>query len=139
MTLLDLSADQLLRTTRAVRRRLDFDREVEVSLIKECIEVAQQAPTGSNTQGWHFVIVTDRATRLELAKLYLEAWELYAPSPFSAGYGYDGDDPKRRDTQHRTMDSGQFLAEHLAEVPVHVIPCIEGRADGLPSVLQSVL
>ncbi|HIG01515.1 MAG TPA: nitroreductase family protein, partial [Myxococcales bacterium] len=54
MPTLDLSPDALLTTTRAVRKRLDFDRPVDPQLIRECLEVALQAPSGSNSQGWHF-------------------------------------------------------------------------------------
>lgn len=133
------SADQILTTTRAVRRRLDLERDVDRSLIEECVEIAQQAPTGSNTQGWHFLVVTEPILRAELGAIYREAWDLYAPSSLSALNVYHGDDPRRQEAQRRVVDSGRYLAEHLAQVPVHVIPCIEGRADGQPSVLQSVL
>jgi nitroreductase len=139
VTDLGLTADELLRTTRSVRRRLDLERPVEPDLIAECVEVAQQAPTGSNMQAWHFLAVTDPATRAEPAALYQEAWEVYAPSPFSAANAYQGADPDRRQAQRRVVSSGQYLAENLARVPVHVIPCIEGRVDGQPSFLQAAL
>ena len=60
---LDLTPDELLSTTRAVRRRLDLERPVEEALIEECVRLAVQAPTSTNTQNWHFLIVTDEATR----------------------------------------------------------------------------
>ena len=63
MTQLNLSNDQLLSTTRAVRKRLDFDRPVEHDVLMECMELALQAPSGSNAQGWHFLFVTDEAKR----------------------------------------------------------------------------
>ena len=56
---LGLSVDELLKTTRAVRKRLDFDRPVADDVLRECVEYATQAPTGSNAQGWHFMLVTD--------------------------------------------------------------------------------
>ena len=65
--LLPLDSDQLLTTTRAVRKRLDLERPLDLALVKECLEIALQAPTGSNAQGWHFVVVTDGAKRLGLA------------------------------------------------------------------------
>src|SRR5262245_50902347 len=56
----DLAAiDHLLTTTRTVRKRLDLTRPVDPKIIEEAIEIAVQAPTGSNAQGWHFVMVTD--------------------------------------------------------------------------------
>ena len=51
--------DKLLTTTRTVRKRLDFDKEVEPEVLERCIEIAMQAPTGSNQQHWHFMVVTD--------------------------------------------------------------------------------
>ena len=77
MPTLDLSPDSLLTTTRAVRKRLDFDRPVDPQLIRECLEVALQAPTGSNSQGWHFVVVTDTAKRQRIGELYAKGFDLY--------------------------------------------------------------
>jgi len=132
-----LTVDEVLRTTRSVRRRLDLDRSVDPAVVDECIEVALQAPTGSNAQAWHFVTVTDQGVRAGLAELYRRAWDLYATTPFTATGVYTGDDEERKGAQQRVVDSGLYLAEHLAEVPVHVIPCIEGRIDGQPSPLQA--
>mgnify|MGYP003417214661 FL=1 len=71
---LHLTSDELLATTRAVRKRLDFEREVEPEVIDECLDAALQAPTGSNAQGWHFLVVRDPKLRLGLAELYREAF-----------------------------------------------------------------
>ena len=71
--LLPLSADQVLTTTRSVRKRLDLTRPVERSVIEECLRIAQQAPSASNRQHWHFVVVTDAARRKALGDLYLKA------------------------------------------------------------------
>ncbi|WP_308209728.1 nitroreductase family protein [Actinomadura madurae] len=59
MTTLPLSPDELLTTTRTVRKRLDLERPVPMELVRECLEVALQAPSGSNRQGWQWVVVTD--------------------------------------------------------------------------------
>jgi len=77
MPLLDLDPDQLLTTTRAVRKRLDFDRPVELSVIRECLEIALQAPSGSNAQGWHFLVVTDPGKRKQIGDVYRRAFDLY--------------------------------------------------------------
>ena len=77
MPLLDLSADELLATTRAVRKRLDLTRPVEPEVIRQCLELAVQAPTGANRQGWHFVIVTETEQRQALTALYRKGWALY--------------------------------------------------------------
>ena len=68
-TLLPLGPDELLSTTRAVRKRLDFSRPVAPELIRECIEVATQAPTGGNNQGWHFIVITDTARKRAIGEL----------------------------------------------------------------------
>ncbi|MFQ5557900.1 MAG: nitroreductase family protein, partial [Acidimicrobiales bacterium] len=141
--LLDLSPDELLTTTRAVRRRMDFERPVSLELVRECIEVAVQAPSGSNAQGWHFVVVTDAAKRNALADLYRKAFEIYARMPGSAGAASTGD-PSHDATQQRVRSSAAYLAENMHRPPVLVIACIEQRIDGdqllsSASVLGSIL
>src|SRR3954451_24098619 len=69
---LALSADQLLTTTRAVRKRLDLTRPVERSVIEECLRIGQQAPSASNRQHWHFLVVTDAGKAKALGELYLK-------------------------------------------------------------------
>ncbi len=136
MPKLNLSADELLTTTRAVRKRLDFTRPVAPDVIQECISIAQQAPTGSNRQDWHFLVVTDPKLRMGLGDLYRKGAESYFSSPHSVGRA-KSDDPKRRETEVRVRESASFLAEHVHEVPVHIIPCIAGRTDGLPAAAQA--
>src|SRR5260370_531285 len=75
-----MDAHAVLTTTRSVRKRMDFDRPVPRELILECIEVAVQAPTGSNRQGWHFVVVTDPAKKMVIGDLYRQSWTAYAGS-----------------------------------------------------------
>ncbi|HEY6407447.1 MAG TPA: nitroreductase family protein, partial [Ktedonobacteraceae bacterium] len=77
MPLLDLTPDTLLATTRSVRKRLDFSRPVEPELIDECLELAVQAPTGGNRQGWHFVVVTDAQQRQALGEIYRRGFTIY--------------------------------------------------------------
>ena len=117
----DLSVtDQLLSTTRAVRRRLDLSRPVEREVVLDCIRLSQQAPTGSNSQGWRWVVVTDPDKRAELARLYGETASEYLAQ---AAEQLDQADRQTR----RVYTSALWLVEHLAEVPVHVIPCVDGR------------
>ena len=123
--------DELLTTTRAVRRRLDLGRPVEREVLEECFRLAQQAPTGSYAENWHFVAVTDPERRAALADLWRSGADAYL-----ARVG--GGDPSRLTPQlQRTMRSVRHLYEHLHEVPVHVIPCVEGRTDGAPTVAQA--
>lgn len=127
--LLDLDPDQLLSTTRAVRFRLDMERPVPMDLVEECVAMAQQAPTGSNMQGWHFVVVTDPAKRKAVGDVYRKAFEIYKGLPVYAGAIKTGDEA--RDAQQgRVANSADYLAEHMGEAPVLVIPCVNGRIGG---------
>jgi nitroreductase len=136
MALLDLSADELLTTTRSVRKRLDFARPVEAELIRECLEIAVQAPTGGNRQTWHFVVVTDAQQRQALGDIYRRGFALYLQRALAT---YSGSKLTREQmaTLARVRDSSQYLADHMYEVPVLVIPCIQGRVDGLSPVDQA--
>lgn len=137
--LLDLGPDDLLSTTRSVRKRLDLTRPVEPELIRECIGVATQAPTGGNNQGWHFVVVTDAEKRQKLADWYAPAFKAMYGDPDAVAARLPADDPAYVETTKRVVSSAQYLADHLAEVPVHVIPCIEGRTDQLPVAWQAAV
>jgi nitroreductase len=126
MPLLPLDPDELLSTTRAVRKRLDFDRPVERSLIEECLRIALQAPTGGNRQRWHFVVVTDPAKRRAIAELYRLGWDVYLASP-TAAPNLHFEDPVREAVQRRVGDSAQYLADNLERAPVFLIPCLPRR------------
>ena len=114
-------ADELLTTTRAVRKRLDLTRPVPREVILDCIRISQQAPTGSNQQGWRWVIVTDPEKRAALAELC---------RAFAGGF-FNGAGEEARQTGQvqnaRVYDSASYLLEHLHEVPALVIPCLMGR------------
>ena len=109
--------EALLTTTRAVRRRLDYDRPVEREVILDCIRQAQQAPTGGNAQGWRWIVVEDADTRAALAGIYRRSGE----PALRRGLADAGSTQTRR-----VYASALFLMERLARVPVHVIPCITG-------------
>ena len=113
--------DELLATTRAVRKRLDLTRPVPHEVINECLELAVQAPTGSNSQGWRWIVVDDADKRKALAELYREA-----AGGYLSGAEEQATESGNRQTQ-RVFSSAIYLLEHLHEVPVHVIPCLEGR------------
>ena len=130
--LLDLSPDELLSTTRAVRKRLDLERPVPMEAVRECLRLALQAPTGSNAQGWHFVLVTDAGKRRELGALYRKAFEVYRTMPVSVHAGEAAaDDSAHAAQMARVVSSAEYLAENLSRVPVHLVPCVEGRVDQL--------
>ena len=116
--------DRLLSTTRSVRKRLDLERPVDPAIVLDCIRLAVQAPTGSNSQTWRWMVVTDAHKRAELARLYNEAGRGYLESA-----GATALDEQTR----RVYESALALTDILDRVPVHVIPCIEGRLDNLPN------
>jgi nitroreductase len=121
--------DLLLSTTRAVRKRLDLDRPVEREVLLECIRLSQQAPTPSNSQTWRWLIVTDAAKRKVLADIYRRVGMGYLKA--AAGNITEGDLQT-----HHVYESALWLAENLERVPVHVIPCLQGRLpEGAPSMM----
>jgi nitroreductase len=136
MATLELTPDELLTTTRSVRRRLDLRRPVPMPLIRECLEVALQAPSGSNRQSWHWVVVTDPDKRAAIGAIYRTAVEAYLDSTGAAGKLF-ADDPTRAPVQRRVADSVAYLGEHMGEVPVLVLPCL--RATRLPEGNQAGL
>src|SRR5215471_12681883 len=129
--ILELTPDELLSTTRCVRRRLDLGRPVEREVLEECLRLAQQAPTAGYAEDWHFVVVTDPEKRLALAELWRAGGRRYLGTDEPAGLLQVDLPPERR----RLVESVLHLYDHLHEVPVHVIPCIEGRTDD-KSLLQ---
>ena len=133
MTLLLLDPDELLTTTRSVRKRLDLDRPVPLELVKECLEVALQAPTGSNTQGWHWIIVTEPELRAQIGEYYRRSYYAYREQRGTAR----GSAEKQAATE-RVVTSSDWLADHMGEVPVLVIASIFASEE-LPAENQAGL
>jgi nitroreductase len=129
------TVDHLLTTTRSVRKRLDFTRPVDAAVLERCIEIAFQAPTGSNAQGWHFLVVTAADKRAGLARLYRQAFEGYAKMSANAPQMQESD--PRFKQMMRIVDSAMYLSEHLHEAPVMVVPCIEGRVENAGVLAQA--
>ncbi|TCN41189.1 nitroreductase [Kribbella orskensis] len=129
MTTLDLTPDELLTTTRTVRKRLDLERPVPQELIRECIEIALQAPSGSNRQTWHWLVITDQEKRAAIGEYYGRSVAAYLKSSGAAGRLY-ADDPERAPVQQRVGTSVEYLGERMREVPVLVIPCLQVRSLG---------
>jgi nitroreductase len=132
---LDLTPDELLSTTRAVRKRLDLDRPVPRKLIEECVDLAVQAPTGRNRQRWHFIVVTEPEQRRAVADLFLRALPLATGQPLT-------DRDVRRMNHHsrsteRVFDGLRHLADNIHRVPAFVIPGLEGRTDRAPVAVQA--
>ncbi|MGW1995128.1 nitroreductase family protein [Embleya sp. NPDC001921] len=129
MAVLSLSPDELLSTTRAVRFRLDLEREVDRGLIEECVELALQAPNGRNRQRWSFVVVTDPERRQAVADLVWKGLREVPGTPVPAADAARAWANPR--SMQRVMAGAGYLFDHLHEVPVHVIPCIAGRTDAV--------
>ena len=132
MTIDHVATDKLLTTTRSVRKRLDLTREVEPQVIQDCIDIAMQAPTGTNAQNWAFVVITDPAKKKFIADAYRNGGEMMAgsgyPPPLEPG------DP-REHVMPKVMESAGYLGEILEQVPVFVIACVRGRVESVPMVI----
>jgi nitroreductase len=132
MTIDRVATDKLLTTTRSVRKRLDLTREVEPQVIQDCIDIAMQAPTGTNAQNWAFVVITDPAKKKFIADAYRNGGEMMAgsgyPPPLEPG------DP-REHVMPKVMESAGYLGEILEQVPVFVIACVRGRVESVPMVI----
>lgn len=132
------TVDHLLSTTRSVRKRLDLTRPVERAVLNECLSLALQAPSGSNRQGWHFFVVTDAEKRQAIADYYRQAFKRYL-----VGAQPQELQPLRAEPTAeqgaRVLKSAVYLSKHLHQVPVHIIPCIDGRVENLDVMAQASL
>jgi nitroreductase len=123
--------DRLLSTTRAVRKRLDLDRPVELEVVLDCLRVAIQAPTGGNSQRWRWVIVDDPEKRQGLADLYRKSFMPYIEARRAEAQAAG------RPADTAVAASSIYLAENLERVPVHVVPCQLDRLPETPSVAEA--
>lgn len=114
------TVDELLSTTRSVRKRLDLTRPVSRDVILECVRLAMQAPTASNTQDWRWLVITDADKRKAIAEIYRSIGAQYL--------AYAADNATDPQTQ-RVYQSAMSLTETLGQVPVHVIPCLTQRIE----------
>ncbi len=130
------TVDQLLTTTRSVRKRLDFERTVPLEVVAECLELAIQAPTGSNTQQWRFLVVTDPAKRQKIAEFYQRSFELYAQEQQKTMPKMEQSDPRMKRLP-KVVTSAVYLAENFAQVPVLILACQEGRVEAAPPFFQA--
>jgi len=128
---LNLTADDVLTTTRSVRKRLDFDKPVPREVLMECLDIALQAPTGSNAQGWQWMFVEDTAKKKALADIYRTNATPYLDLP----------KPVRGDIRDNQMDavmnSAKYLNENFEKAPVLMIPLLEGRPEGFDAGMQA--
>lgn len=132
MERLDLSPEELLTTTRTVRKRLDLDRPVDRTVVEACLRLAFQAPNGSDQQTWGWVVVDDPDTRLAMAGIYRAALSDFVSRPRP-----EGERPPSTPKQRRMADSVMYLTEHLHEVPVLLVPTFHGRVEEKPLFWQA--
>ena len=138
MALLPLDADQLLTTTRAVRKRLDFSRPVEDSVIRECVEVAMQSPSGSNNMTMQFVVVRDEAKRKAIGEVYRQCYEIYRSLDGIYIGSIDKGDLAENAQQSRSASSADFLGERMGDAPVLILACNAGsRVEGAPAMMAA--
>jgi nitroreductase len=130
---LNLSFDEVLTTTRSVRKRLDFEKPVPKDVLLECLDLAIQAPTGSNAQGWQWVFVEDPDKKKALGDIYRTNWAMYRELPPPE---YAEGDP-RAGQRDKVISSAEYLAEHMHEAPWLLVPCLEGRVEEAPLLSSS--
>jgi nitroreductase len=138
VTLLPLDPDQLLSTTRAVRKRLDFVRPVPDDLIRECVAMALQAPSGSNMMTMQFVVVTDAAKRKAVGEIYKQCYGIYQKMEgvYIGSIDKGADDLNAQ--QQRSATSADFLGEHMGDAPALLIACsAAGRTDNQPGMFAA--
>jgi nitroreductase len=128
---LNLSVDEVLTTTRTVRKRLDLSKPVPRAVIEECLELALQAPNGSNLNVWRWIVVDDRATIAAIAGIYKAGLEVYAKDHYRGNLGIPDED--------KLMDSAMTLLRVMDRVPALLIPLMPGRVEGKNSSDQAVM
>lgn len=140
MALLPLDPDALLSTTRAVRKRLDFTRPVPDELIRECVDLAMQSPSGSNNMTMQFVVVRDEATRKAIGDVYRQCYAIYTQLDGVYIRSIDKGGEAENAQQARSADSADYLGEHMGEAPALVIACTAaGRVDNTPAMIATSL
>jgi nitroreductase len=138
MSLLPLQPDELLTTTRAVRKRLDFDRAVPDDLIRECVALAMQSPSGSNNPNMQFVIVRDPAKKVAIGEIYRQVYSMYQTWDGAYIGSIDKGDEAANAQQRRSANSADFLGERMGDAPVLVIACTKGgRVDNMPAAVSA--
>jgi nitroreductase len=130
-TKLKLSVDEVLSTTRSVRKRLDVTRPVPRAVIEECLELALQAPNGSNQNEWRWIVVDDRATIAKIAAEYTGLLAATSKEARSRNAGVPGEE--------KIYESAMSLAEKLNKMPAMLIPLMSGRVEQKSPVEQAVM
>jgi nitroreductase len=121
-----------------VRKRLDFDRPVPDALLRECVSIAMQSPSGSNSMTMQFVIVTDEAKRKAMGEIYRQCFDMYKGMDGVYVRSIDKGSDEANAQQQRVADSADYLGDHMGEAPALVIACsASGRLDGAPAMMSA--
>lgn len=143
VALLPLNPDQLLSTTRAVRKRLDFDQPVPDELIRECVGLAMQSPSGSNNMTMQFVVVRDPAKREAIGEVYRQCYSMYQQMDGVYIRSIDKGDSDSNAQQQRSADSADFLGDNMGRAPALVLGCTIGMrteaTGGMGMMVSSVM
>ena len=131
-----MDADHVLKTTRSVRLRLDFERPIEASVIEECLEIALQAPTASNSQQWQWVVITDPEKVAGVAEVYRKSFEVLAARPPEERPSYGAEDSRTQQSEAVTR-SATYLAAEMHRCPALLLACISGRVEDLGPMAQA--
>ena len=123
-----MDADHALKTTRSVRFRLDFERPIDPDLITECLEIALQAPTASNSQQWQWVVVTEPEKIAAIADVYERSFQVLANRPPEERPDY-GPGDSRTEQSEKVTASATYLAEQMHRCPALLLACINGRVE----------
>jgi nitroreductase len=131
-----LNADEVLVTTRSVRKRLDLSRPVSRQLIAECLEIAFQAPNGSNQNTWQWVVIDDRDLVRQAAEIYDAALNDFITSPAGQGYQRHAAEQAAADStgqvaggMRKMSESVDHLRKNMGRMPALVVPMFAGRPD----------
>ena len=133
-----MDADHVLRTTRSVRLRLDFDRPIEPAVLEECLEVALQAPTASNSQQWQWVMITDPDKIAAVADVYRKSFNVLAARPPEERPDYGPDDSRTQQSEKVTR-SATYLAAEMHRCPALLLTCINGRVENEGPMAQAAV
>ena len=131
-----MDANHVLRTTRSVRLRLDFERPIDPAVIEECLEVALQAPTASNSQQWQWVVITDPDKISAVADIYRKSFQVLTDRPPEQRPAYGPDDSRTHQSEKVTK-SAMYLAAEMHRCPAMLIACINGRIEQLPAMAHA--
>ena len=137
MPQLDLTNDELLTTTRAVRKRLDYDRPVDDEDIRDCVRIAMQAPSGSNSMTMQFVIVQDEAKRAAIGEIYRQCFDIYKSMDGVYAGSITKETEAEQAQQDRVTNSADYLGQTMGQAPALVIACTAGRIDGAPAMMAA--